>query len=174
MNLKPTVILRGPLLTQSGYGVHARQIASWLLQKKDITLKVILTPWGDTSWFVNPNDLDGLVGKIMNISCGPEAAIGSDVSIQLQLPNEWDPNLSKVNVGVSAMVETDRCNPEWVAACNKMSMIIVPSKHAKSSITNSGELTVPIHVVPESYTDAIDHVDTTSVEMPTFSTKFNY
>lgn len=166
------VIFRGPALTQSGYGQHSRQLIKWLLQRQDIDLSVILTPWGDTPWLLDSNALDGLVGKIFERSIDPKEALGSDVSFQLQLPNEWDPNLSRVNVGVTAAVETDRCNPAWVSACNSMNAVIVPSQHAKFSLTNTGTVDKPIHVVPESYQESID--STNLLSLPKFSTNFNF
>ena len=33
------VLLRAPLLTNSGYGVHSRQIFEWLERKKEINLQ---------------------------------------------------------------------------------------------------------------------------------------
>lgn len=172
---KKTVIFRGPVLTQSGYGCHSRQIVRWLIDREtrgDITVKFITTPWGDTPWIINPNALDGLAGQIMQRAVGPEGAIGTDVSLQLQLPNEWDPNLSRVNVGVTAAVETDRCNPEWIAACNAMHSVIVPSHHAKQCLTNTGNITKPLIVIPEAYSDAC-----VAPELPTLDelpTSFNF
>jgi len=148
-----TVVFSAPLLTQSGYGVHARQIARWLMQRQDVDVKFIPVQWGDTPWLINADSHDGLIGQIFE-RCVPPTFKG-DVSIQLKLPNEWVTDLAPVNVGVTAAVETDRCNPEWVSHCNKMSAIIVPSKHAKASLTNSGTIVKPIHVVPEAYSDAI-------------------
>ncbi len=34
------VVIRGPVMTQSGYGVHARQFVKYAMKKKDGTLKV--------------------------------------------------------------------------------------------------------------------------------------
>jgi len=90
----------------------------------------------------------------------------------LQLPNEWDPKLSRVNVGITAAVETDRCHPEWVSACNAMNLVIVPSQHAKQCLANSGNVTKPIIIIPEAYSEAI-----TAPELPTlpdFPTPFNF
>ena len=44
------VLLRGPLLSNSGYGVHSRQVFEFLNSRKDIDLKCDITPWGNTSW----------------------------------------------------------------------------------------------------------------------------
>ena len=62
MRLKK-VLLRAPLLTVSGYGVHSRQIFESLysLHKKTIDLTVEVVNWGVTSWYVNPDLEEGLV-----------------------------------------------------------------------------------------------------------------
>lgn len=165
------VLLRGPFLTKSGYGVHARQIAKWVLGRPDVDVKVMPLPWGQTPWIIDRNECDGLIGKLMD-RCIP-AEGRSDVTIQVQLPNEWDPNLGVYNVGVTAGVETDRCNPAWVGACNNMTSIIVPSKFVANTFQASGVLLKPIHVIGESYNDAID-ADVNVVNLPRFSTDFNF
>ena len=170
------VLLRGPSLTQSGYGVHCRQIAKWLLSKRSIDLKFQALPWGETPWLLNENYGGGLIGEIMKRTADINENTKHDVSFQLQLPNEWDPNLGNFNVGVTAGVETDVCNPQWVEACNKMDMIVVPSKHSAECITRSGNLEKPILVIPEAYCEEIDSVDVElNVEkLPKFSTGFNF
>ena len=165
-----TVLLRGPCLTQSGYGVHTRQIARWLLGRPDLDVKFSTLQWGDTPWLINPDLENGLVGQIMQRTVRPD--FHADATVQLQLPNEWDPTLGKVNIGITAGVETDRCNPEWIPACNRMTAIVVPSQHTKSGLTSSGNITVPLHVIPEAYSDAI--VQENLPELPQFSTSFNF
>jgi len=171
------VILRGPALTQSGYGVHCRQVAKWLLSKDSIDLKFQALPWGDTPWLINSSKNE-LIEKIMKktIDLSESAEKKFDVSFQLQLPNEWDSTLASYNVGMTAAVETDICNTQWVEACNKMDMIVVPSKHAAECITRSGNLMKPIVVIPESYCEEIDldDVESTIEKLPKFSTGFNF
>lgn len=167
------VVLRGPVLTQSGYGTHCRQAAKWLLNRPDVDVKFLTTPWGDTPWVINPDAYDGLAGQIMQHAVAPETVVrNSDVSFQFQLPNEWDPALSRVNVGVSAVVETDKCNPTWIDACNAMDKVIVPSQHAKQCLLNTGNVSKPLIVVPESYNEAITTGDLPTLE--DFSTDFNF
>lgn len=148
------VIIRGPLLSLSGYGTHSRQIFRWLLNRADINLKVQILPWGMTPWLIDPDAEDGIVGEIMARS-SVEPNDRFDVSFQIQLPNEWDTNLAKFNVGVSAFVETDRCSPEWIDNCNSMQHIVVPSTFVKEVIENTGTVTAPISVVHESFYDAL-------------------
>lgn len=167
------VLLRGPVLTQSGYGVHARQVAKWLFSRSDLDVEVQALPWGDTPWLINQDIDDGFVGKLMQKTTDPSGKI-YDVSVQLQLPNEWDPRLARLNIGITAGVETDRCNPDWVAACNSMTMVIVPSRHAETCLRNSGVVKVPIHVVPEAYSPAIQAKEETKVDELDFSTPFNF
>ena len=166
-----TVIFRGPALTQSGYGVHSRQVARWLLSRQDINVKFVLTPWGDTPWILDKSRENGLVGRIMEKTAGPDAH--GDVSIQLQLPNEWDSQLCQTNIGITAAVETDSANPEWVAASNKMTCIVLPSHHSLKSLENAGKLTVPAHVVPESYPDEIVKSSKT-IDLSNVETSFNF
>jgi len=165
-----TVVLRGPMLTQSGYGVHTRQIARWLLARKDFDVKFITLPWGDTPWLIDQDAHNGLIGEIMRRSVKPD--FKADISIQLQLPNEWDPSIAPINIGITAGVETDRCNPEWVAACNNMTAVVVPSQHTKQCLAASGQLTKPLYVIPEAYCDAIR--STNLPTLPEFSTPFNF
>ena len=83
------VALRAPVLTQSGYGVHSRQVARWLINLADqgkIKLSIQAVPWGDTTWLLNRDDNDGLIGKLMDYSAGNMEK--QDVSFQVILPNE--------------------------------------------------------------------------------------
>ena len=165
------VIIRAPLLTYSGYGTHSRQIFRWLLSRNDIDITAHCVPWGITPWMLHPDLENGLVEEIMKRASPPPPE--SDVSIQIQLPNEWDPNLAKFNIGVSAFVETDRCNPEWINHCNKMDLIIVPSTFIKDVINNTGKCMTPIHVVPESYHDSISS-NTSELLKLELDTSFNF
>lgn len=167
-----SVVLRGPALSQSGYGVHCRQVARWLLQQPNIDVKFHVLPWGDTPWFINPDAQDGLIGKIMQRTV--DGSFKADVSIQLQLPNEWDASIARYNVGITAGVETDKCNPEWINNVNSMHAVIVPSKHVAQSFTNTGKVNVPLHVIPESFVDAILKNDSELPPLHEFSTKFNF
>jgi glycosyltransferase involved in cell wall biosynthesis len=149
-----TILIRGPLLSESGYGNHARQVFRWLLEKHpNDQIRVQVLPWGSTSWYVNPDAENGLIGEIMKRTGDISAKF--DVSFQIQLPNEWDPNLAHFNVGVTALVEADRCNPAWVDACNRMSMIVLPTTFCENTLRASGDVKVPVAVIPESFTSEV-------------------
>lgn len=169
-----TVLLRASAITMSGYGVHARQIARWLLDKEKAgtcKLFIQLLNWGDTPWILDKTRSNGLIGEIMGHAGDPGQQC--DVSIQLQLPNEWDAKLARFNVGVTAAVETDKCNPEWIACCNAMNLIIVPSEHTKLTLKNTGVITTPIIVIPESFPDCFTSEIVEPFEAK-FETPFNF
>jgi glycosyltransferase involved in cell wall biosynthesis len=126
------------------------------LETKNVRIASQIVNWGNTPWYVNPNELDGMIGRIMATTNNPLDK--GDVSIQLQLPDEWDENIAKFNVGMSALVETDICNPAWIDSCNKMNAVVLPSEFSKSVLLKSSigkPITTRIEVVPESFPDVI-------------------
>ena len=168
--MRKKVIIRAPLLSLSGYGTHSRQIFKWLISRDDLDVMTQPVPWGITSWMINPDLEGGLVGEVMRRTT---QNCSSDVSFQVQLPNEWDSTLGQKNVGISAFVETDICNPQWAnECCNAMDMVIVPSNHVTSCIENSGATKTPIKMIPESYYDCIRN-DIPKFDID-FETDFNF
>lgn len=170
---KKRVLIRGPVLTQSGYGVHARQVAKWLFSNTNLDVEVQALPWGDTPWLIDKNLDGGFIGKLMEKTVDPTGR-QYDVSVQIQLPNEWDASIAKTNIGISAVVETDVCNPLWVQSCNKMTMVIVPSLHARDCLTKTGVVKVPLHVVPEAYAPECAESHNTHLSELDLSTPFNF
>lgn len=148
--IKNKVLLRAPLLTNSGYGIHSRQVFDWLYGREDIELIVECMQWGRTPWILDESYENGLIGKIMECS-KPFNKEEIDVSFQVQLPDEWDENLGRIKIGVTALVETDRCSAVWVEKCNKMDQVIVPSTFTKNVLKRSGPVLTPITVIPEWY-----------------------
>jgi len=163
------IIIRAPLLTQSGYGVHSRQIFRWALSRgHNITTQLL--PWGNTPWYVNSEALDGLIGEIMKTSHPPQTPF--DMSLQVQLPNEWDTSLAKINIGVTAAVETDICHKEWIECCNRMDKVIVPSEFTKNVLQNSGY--DKAEVVPEGFPDSILEYNDANKLSLNLKSSFNY
>ena len=166
------VLLRAPLLTSSGYGVHSRQIFEAIESIPNIDLEVECLNWGKTPWLLNGETNDGLVGRIMN--CSKALNPPYDLTIQVQLPDEWNPALGKKNIGISAVVETDKCSPKWIEACNKMDVIVVPSSFTKNVLNNSGIVTTPIKVIPEWFNQYIVNDDLKIDNNLKFKTENNF
>jgi len=149
-----TVVFRAPVLSVSGYGVASRQVAVMLhrlSEKYNWDLYFEITPWGKTPFLINDFKEKSIVEKHNK----PHNINQFDISFQHILPNEFDPKLAKYNVGITAGVETDICNPEWVNACNNMDIIFVPSNHTKNTFKNSGPVGVPIYAIGHSYDELV-------------------
>ena len=147
-----TAVLRGPILSKSGYGTHCRQIFRWMLDA-GYDVRCNITPWGITSWHVNPDDLNGLVGAAMQRTSSPQT--DTDLSIQVQLPHEWDSTLSRFNIGVTAGVETNKAPSHWAECVSKMDLVIVPSSFSRDGLVAAGAPAEKIKVVPESFSDSL-------------------
>lgn len=149
-----SVLLRGPVFSKSGYGEHTRQIYRYL-REQNVKISIESLNWGYTPWFVKSSDYFGLIGE-MQEKCSRDPSEKYDVTIQCQLPNEWDPNLGNFNIGVTAGVETDFANPSWTTVdVNKMDLVLVPSEFTKSSFEKLVKPRTEIKVVPESYYDEL-------------------
>jgi len=112
------------------------------------------------------------VGEIIKRTSGdPKEKF--DVSLQVILPNDWDTTPASYNIGITAGVETDICNPLWTAVhCNKMDKVIVPSQHTKKTLLDSGAASTPIHVIPEAYFPELLEEDT-KIDLE-LTTDFNF
>jgi ADP-heptose:LPS heptosyltransferase/glycosyltransferase involved in cell wall biosynthesis len=130
---KIKTLLKAPLLTQSGYGVHSRQIFDGLFGDQEFELFVEPIRWGHTPFLTEDTEQ-----KKNILRCVEKRLIEKhkgdnkfDLFIHVTVPNEFE-KLGAVNIGVSAMVETDRISPQWVQKCNEMDLVIVPSQHSKN------------------------------------------
>jgi glycosyltransferase involved in cell wall biosynthesis len=134
MNPKKVIVV-APLLSKSGYGVHARFVVDALSTRPDLfDLYVSPLTWGESSWMYENTPkrkfYDFLIQKGANFQ-GP-----FDISVQVTVPTEWQ-NFAKINVGVTAGVETNKVPLPWLQRCNSMDKLIVTSQHTKSTFTQS-------------------------------------
>lgn len=166
------VVIRAPLLSISGYGEHSRQVYKFLASRENIDLKAQIVQWGNTAWAINRDEFNGLVGRIMDQSSSDPN--GFDVSFQVQLPDEWDSTLASFNVGITAGVETDICNPAWLESINKMNLVIVPSNHVKETFLRTGNVTTNIIVIGEWYQEEINKTPLDNILNLKFDTSFNF
>jgi hypothetical protein len=143
--MRRKILVKGPVLSRSGYGEQARFAVRSLKEYEDrYDIYIIPTNWGQLSWTWEDTDerrwIDSVIEKTMiyesqsrNIS-GPERY---DISLQVTIPNEWNPELAAYNVGYTAGIETDRVSPVWIHKCFQMNKIIVVSNHSKDVFYNS-------------------------------------
>ena len=174
--MNKSVIVRGPLLTKSGYGTHSRQIFDFL-DKNYNELYVQTLPWGITSWNLNTKNkqINSIIKKTQPVTKK------ANVSVQIQLPNEWDTSIAHFNIGVTAAVEADRMNPKWVECCEKMNAIIVPSNFTKQVLVDSGVKNKNLFVIGEHFHENFNKYiknnktnTNISRDIDNLNTKFNF
>jgi len=128
---KPFLLYQAPIATRSGYGDHARDLLKSFKDLNCYDIKIVSTRWGSTPMDqLNPeNEFDSWV--LNNIVT--EIRQKPDVYVQLTVPNEFQ-TIGKINIGVTAGIETTLIPKDWVEGCNKMDLIITTSEHSKSII----------------------------------------
>lgn len=134
MSFKPELVFCGPVSTMSGYGAHARDMLLSLMKMDKFNIRVISINWGDTP--MNALDTDNPEYKQIKDLIIPGLQSQPDIWVQCTIPNEFQA-VGKYNIGITAGIETDICSGEWIEGCNRMNLVIVPSKHAKHVFENT-------------------------------------
>jgi glycosyltransferase involved in cell wall biosynthesis len=132
--MKTKIIVRGPALSQSGYGEQTRFALRSLRSREDLfDIHLENVPWGSTNWIFEDNEerkwIDGLIDKVL-ISTHNKEKIQYDVSLQVTIPNEWQ-KTAPINIGYTAGIETTMVAPAWLHLGDQMDHIIVVSNHSK-------------------------------------------
>ena len=163
---KKKILIRGPILTRSGYGEQARFAYRSLRSRPDL-FDVYLAPtnWGNTSWIVDDSierqEIDKIIRETTVHAHNSQAngILPFDASIQVTIPQEWE-KIAPKNIGYTAGTETTNISFKWVESCENVDTIIAVSEHTKAAFENteyqgqnaSGQIitarcTTPIEVV---------------------------
>jgi glycosyltransferase involved in cell wall biosynthesis len=149
------VVIASPVATQSGYGHHAREIITNIIEQRgtEWDVKLISLPWGHTP-MTYPISTD-LQLRIIPLPL-PEQP---DVWIQISVPNELQA-VGKYNIGVTAGTEGDVCPADWIDKINAMQLLIVPSEFTKKTFTDTAAnhnkaITTRIEVIPEYFDETV-------------------
>lgn len=135
MSNKPELVFCAPVATVSGYGSHARDLVLSLIKMDKYDIKIISINWGETPMNAldeNDDDHKEILSRVVKEQLNHQP----DIWVQCTIPSEFQP-VGKYNIGITAGIETNICSPEWVEGCNRMDLIIVPSKHAKDVFLTS-------------------------------------
>ena len=183
--MKKKIFVRGPVLSQSGYGEQSRFALRALRSREDL-FDIYIQPisWGQTGWIWKEDEfrtwMDSRIMETQLLLQKQELA--PDISLQITIPNEFE-KLCPVNIGYTAGIETTRVAPVWLQKGNDMDKILVVSQHAKDSYVNTiaqatnqntGEsfpykLETPVEVVWEN-TPTSQEIE----EIPGFSPKHEF
>lgn len=133
--MKKKIFVRGPVLSQSGYGEQSRFALRALRSREDLfDIYVQPVPWGKTGWvWENSEFREWLDDRVMaTAELGRQGKLQADISLQITIPNEFE-KLCAVNIGYTAGIETTKVAPQWLQKGNEMDKILVVSNHAKST-----------------------------------------
>ena len=164
--MKKKILVRGPVLSQSGYGEQSRFALRALKSREDLfEVFIQAIPWGQTGWIWGQSELRDWIDERIRITqiLLSQRQLAPDLSLQITIPNEWH-KMCPINIGYTAGIETTRVSPGWLEKGNLMDKILVVSNHAKTSYQNTkaqaknqqtGEVTpyllnTPIEVVWET------------------------
>ena len=131
--MRKKVLIRGPVLSQSGYGEHARFVARALRTREDeYDIHILPTGWGETGWLaINDDERRWIDERVNECSKHIQSNKSYDISVQVTIPNEWQ-RMAPVNVGVTAGIECNKVSPVWIEKANEMDKIITVSEHSKN------------------------------------------
>ena len=130
--MKKKILLKGPLLTRSGYGEQARFALRSLRSREDL-FEVFIQPlqWGQTSWTSDMDEERKWIDQTIEKTIGYIQQGGQfDISLQVTIPNEFQ-RLAPINIGYTAGIETTKIAHQWIQKANEMDKIIVVSNHSK-------------------------------------------
>ena len=136
--MRKKVLVRGPVLSQSGYGEHTRFVLRALRKQEHLLdIHVLPTKWGETGWLsIDDDEREWIDTKVNESIPHLHNKIPYDLSVQVTIPNEWE-NIASVNIGVTAGIETNKVCPLWIQKANLMDKIITISQHSKSGFNTS-------------------------------------
>ena len=122
------ILLSGPLLSNSGYGVHSRQVFSYLNNLVGVKVYCNILKWGNLPWHLSDKYTSGQFNSIIKNHI-PESQLSNvnfDETYSIGFPHEWL-FFGKKNIGITAGVETDIVPFHWLKYINKADKVICTS-----------------------------------------------
>lgn len=133
--MKKKIFVKGPFLSQSGYGEQARFALRALRSREDL-FDIYLMPiaWGKTGWiWKNDEFRQWMDSRILETQILiQKKELQPDMSLQITIPNEFE-KMCPINIGYTAGIEATKCSPVWLQKGNDMDKILVVSNHAKNT-----------------------------------------
>ena len=137
--MKKKIFVRGPVLSQSGYGEQSRFALRALRSREDL-FDIYIQPitWGKTGWVWEDSEFRQWLDKRANETNTliQQKQLKPDISLQITIPNEFQ-KIAPINIGYTAGIETNKTAPQWLQKGNEMDKILVVSNHAKETYTNT-------------------------------------
>jgi glycosyltransferase involved in cell wall biosynthesis len=184
--VKKKIFVKGPVLSQSGYGVQSR-FALRALRAHEDRFEIYIHPitWGETGWIWEDDDFRNWMDERITQTAilSQQKVLAPEISLQITIPNEWE-KMCQINIGYTAGIETTNVSPQWLVKGNDMDKVLVVSEHAKRAFVETtaaaknnqtGEevpykIETPIEVVHENSVIC----DPTPIEGFDLANKFNF
>jgi len=132
------ILVTGPALTRSGYGVHARLVLESLKEREEM-FDIYVNPlrWGATGWLLDEDPfLSWVHDKVNKFQGLNKEKSNFDIHIHVGIPNEFE-RMAPYAVCVTAGIEATKVSPSWIQKSYDMDKIIVPSNFAKWGFENT-------------------------------------
>ena len=129
---KTNIVVSCPIDTYSGYGARSRDFVKALIDINKYDIKILPQKWGSTRWGYLKDHDDKIFSPLLiqNLTQQP------DIWIQITIPNEFR-KVGKYNIGVTAGMETDLCDPSWIQGGNNVDLILASTNHSVAAFKNS-------------------------------------
>ena len=134
--MKKLMLICAPVSSRSGYGDHARDLVRSFIEHNKYNIKIFDVPWGECPRNALDKDNESDKKILDCILPHPQMDSQPDVYVDIRIPNEFQ-TYGKVNIGITAGIETTAVSQAWIDGCNKMDLIIVPSEHSKQGIVTA-------------------------------------
>ncbi len=138
--MKKKIFVRGPVLSQSGYGEQARFALRALKSREDLfDIYIQPIPWGQTGWVWEESEFRSWMDSKITVTqiLMQKKQLQPDMSLQITIPNEFQ-KMCPVNIGYTAGIETTKVAPQWLQKGNEeVDKILVVSNHAKTTYENT-------------------------------------
>jgi glycosyltransferase involved in cell wall biosynthesis len=129
---KTNITISCPIDTYSGYGARSRDFVKALIDIGKYDIKIIPQIWGSTRWGYLKDHNDEIFTPLLIESLTQQP----DIWVQITIPNEFR-KVGKYNIGVTAGMETNLCDPTWIQGGNNMDLILASSNHSVNAFNNS-------------------------------------
>jgi hypothetical protein len=111
--MKKKIFVRGPVLSQSGYGEQARFALRALKSREDLfDIYIQPIPWGQTGWVWEESEFRSWMDSKITVTqiLMQQKQLQPDMSLQITIPNEFQ-KMCPVNIGYTAGIETTKVAP---------------------------------------------------------------
>ena len=134
--MKKLMLICAPVSSRSGYGDHARDLVTSLIEHDKYDIKIQDVRWGECPR--NALDDNNPIHKKMLDCFLKDSTLDRqpDIYVDIRIPNEFQ-TYGKFNIGITAGIETTAVSEKWLEGCNKMDLIIVPSEHSKKGFLDT-------------------------------------